>query len=415
MKKLISTFVLALILNSAFCIQNSQAQWSLCSGFNPNINAQSVTSTSTLVFASTGADCVYKSTNNGANFTQTTYFSYGNIPTLGVIGSTVIAGSNGNGVYTTVNNGTNWIQTSLDHHAIISMAISGSTIYAGILDSGVFISPNGGVSWVQSSLNNKTVRALAVSGSYVYAGTMDTGGVYVSSNNGSTWVWSSLNNKSIYALAVIGANVYAGTRDHGIYTSTNYGTTWVQNSINSSTVSALLLYDNKIFAGVEGLGIFMSTNNGSSWIEKNDGLPVNTFFNQIYITGNYIFAATQHFSLWRRPLSEVISIKNISTEIPSAFSLSQNYPNPFNPTTVIRFQLSVDSKSLSSPHGLGGDLVQLKVYDIMGREVATLVNEQLAPGTYETTFDGSALSSGTYFYKLTSGNFTQTKKLTLLK
>jgi hypothetical protein len=70
---------------------------------------------------------------------------------------------------------------------------------------------------------------------------------------------------------------------------------------------------------------------------------------------------------------------------------------------------------VSSPHGLGGDLVQLKVFDIMGREISTLVNEQLAPGTYETTFDGSALSSGIYFYKLTSGSFSQTKKLTLLK
>ncbi|MFZ4592438.1 MAG: T9SS type A sorting domain-containing protein, partial [Ignavibacteria bacterium] len=63
----------------------------------------------------------------------------------------------------------------------------------------------------------------------------------------------------------------------------------------------------------------------------------------------------------------------------------------------------------------GVGMVTLKVYDLMGRDIATLVNEQLAPGTYETTFDGSALSSGTYFYKLTSGDFTQTKKLTLLK
>ncbi|MCX6157423.1 MAG: T9SS type A sorting domain-containing protein [Ignavibacteriae bacterium] len=60
-------------------------------------------------------------------------------------------------------------------------------------------------------------------------------------------------------------------------------------------------------------------------------------------------------------------------------------------------------------------MVTLKVFDINGREVQTLVNEQLAPGTYEATFDGSSLSSGTYFYKLTSGDFTQTKRLTLLK
>jgi hypothetical protein len=70
---------------------------------------------------------------------------------------------------------------------------------------------------------------------------------------------------------------------------------------------------------------------------------------------------------------------------------------------------------VSSPHGLGGDLVQLKIYDIMGREVQTLVNERLQPGTYELTFDGSNLTSGVYFYQLTSGNFKETKKLLLLK
>jgi hypothetical protein len=102
-------------------------------------------------------------------------------------------------------------------------------------------------------------------------------------------------------------------------------------------------------------------------------------------------------------LSEIVAIKNISMEIPSAFSLNQNYPNPFNPITNFKFSI------------INNEQVKIVVYDLMGREVATLVNEQLAPGTYETTFDGSALSSGTYFYKLTSGNFTQTKKLTLLK
>jgi len=96
-------------------------------------------------------------------------------------------------------------------------------------------------------------------------------------------------------------------------------------------------------------------------------------------------------------------------EIPSAYSLSQNYPNPFNPTTKIRFDIPKASV------GQTFLFVTLSVFDIMGREVVTLVNEQLAPGTYETTFDGSNLSSGTYFYKLTSGDFTQTKRLTLLK
>ena len=92
-----------------------------------------------------------------------------------------------------------------------------------------------------------------------------------------------------------------------------------------------------------------------------------------------------------------------NVELIADFSLSQNYPNPFNPSTVIRYQIP----ELSN--------VSLKVYDILGREVVTLVNEQKATGNYEVKFDGSKLASGVYIYQLNAGNFTQTKKLSLMK
>lgn len=98
-----------------------------------------------------------------------------------------------------------------------------------------------------------------------------------------------------------------------------------------------------------------------------------------------------------------IGIQNISTEIPSSYSLKQNYPNPFNPNTVIRFLLSVAGN------------VTIKVYDVRGREVQTLVNERLQAGTYETSFDGSGLNSGVYFYKMTANGFSQTRKMILKK
>ena len=85
------------------------------------------------------------------------------------------------------------------------------------------------------------------------------------------------------------------------------------------------------------------------------------------------------------------------------FSLSQNYPNPFNPKTVVSFQLPVASH------------VVLTVYDLLGREVAVLVNGQNAPGSYEATFDGSGLASGVYIYRLQAGNFLVSKRLILLK
>ncbi len=105
----------------------------------------------------------------------------------------------------------------------------------------------------------------------------------------------------------------------------------------------------------------------------------------------------------RDPTGNPIGIININTEIPNQFSLSQNYPNPFNPMTVISFQLAVNS------------FASLKVYDLLGREVATLVNEELKPGTYEVDWSADKFASGVYYYKLTAGDYTETKKMVLIK
>jgi hypothetical protein len=90
-------------------------------------------------------------------------------------------------------------------------------------------------------------------------------------------------------------------------------------------------------------------------------------------------------------------------EVPREFALSQNYPNPFNPTTAIRFQIT--------DHGL----VTMKVYDVLGREVTTLVNDVKEPGAYTVRWDATGFASGVYFYRLVSGTFVQTKRLMLLK
>ncbi|MFA3782795.1 phospholipase D-like domain-containing protein [Melioribacteraceae bacterium 4301-Me] len=99
----------------------------------------------------------------------------------------------------------------------------------------------------------------------------------------------------------------------------------------------------------------------------------------------------------------ITDIKKNNDEIPSNFSLLQNYPNPFNPITIITYQLPVSSH------------VALKIYDLLGRDIATLVNEEKAPGVYKVKFDGSNLASGIYFYRIVIGSFTDTKKFVLLK
>ncbi len=96
--------------------------------------------------------------------------------------------------------------------------------------------------------------------------------------------------------------------------------------------------------------------------------------------------------------------------LPTEYKLEQNFPNPFNPTTKIR--LSIPNVTLSE---VEGSHVQLKIYDILGNEVTTLVNEQKEPGYYEVDFSASSYASGVYIYRLISGNFISTKKMLVLK
>ena len=110
--------------------------------------------------------------------------------------------------------------------------------------------------------------------------------------------------------------------------------------------------------------------------------------------------------LRRTFLRSMVPLTNVDKNtglVPAAFALLQNYPNPFNPTTVISYQIASAGK------------VSLKVYDLLGREVATLVNELKSAGSYTATFNAINLASGVYFYRLQAGSFTQTKRLVLLK
>jgi len=148
--------------------------------------------------------------------------------------------------------------------------------------------------------------------------------------------------------------------------------------------NGVIKYNNiksRIFVGYIYGGIEAIANN-----PPDGGTHASNKIFQVYLTPGSV-TGTQHDNL----------------SLPGAFSLSQNYPNPFNPTTKITYELPKTSD------------VKLKVYDILGREVAVLVNGEKLKGKYEIEFNASYLASGVYFYKLQAGNFTQTKKLVLLK
>lgn len=130
------------------------------------------------------------------------------------------------------------------------------------------------------------------------------------------------------------------------------------------------------------------------------------FNDEINSVGKYQYRLKQIDFDGTSSYSDVISV---FVGVPSTFSLEQNYPNPFNPSTKIKFTVPV---TLS---GVEGSLVSIKVYDVLGNEVKTLVNEEKTAGTYEVTWNADVLPSGVYFYKLQTGNFVETKKMLLLK
>ena len=103
------------------------------------------------------------------------------------------------------------------------------------------------------------------------------------------------------------------------------------------------------------------------------------------------------------PTTPPVSVLNEGDIIPNKFVIFQNYPNPFNPTTEIRFEVPVSG------------FVSLKVYNVLGREIATIVNEQKNPGAYSVQWNASAQPSGVYYYRMLTGSFSETKKLVLVR
>ncbi|NOS86647.1 MAG: T9SS type A sorting domain-containing protein [Ignavibacteria bacterium] len=202
--------------------------------------------------------------------------------------------------------------------------------------------------------------------------------------------------------------------DYAIYRTSNGGSDWDESFnvgniyprsvsfVNANTGWVLALTADTSFRNI----ILRTDNSGVTWGIHELVLPSKRF-NKVYFTSSntgwllgdsgYIYKTTNG--------GFPIGIQPISAEIPRDFSLSQNYPNPFNPSTIIRLDISGTSAAKTS----------LIVYDLLGREVAVLVDENLRPGEYEVHFDGTNYPSGIYYYKLTTGNFSETRKMILLK
>lgn len=241
-----------------------------------------------------------------------------------------------------------------------------------------------------------------------------------STDHGNTW--NPLTNglpPDIHCVVIrvkSDGKIFAGTYNYGIFRSTDNGESWenVNNGINSTQITSIAINSiGKIYIGTSN-GVFVSTDDGDNWSIRNSGLLEFEINSILCDSLDYLYVATNGCGVFRS-IFPTTSIDEFLNKIES-FYLSQNYPNPYNPSTKIKF--TIPTPPSSSPLVKGRNelgFVSLKVYDVLGNEIATLVNEQKPAGEHTVYFDGTNLPSGIYFYQLKSGNFVETKKMLLLK
>ncbi|MCW8960934.1 MAG: T9SS type A sorting domain-containing protein, partial [Ignavibacteriaceae bacterium] len=263
----------------------------------------------------------------------------------------------------------------------------------------------------------------------VYVGT-DDGNVQVTIDGGANW--TKISNPlpvrwvtrvavdpydAMIAYVTLSGYRYDEYLPH-VFRTTDAGVNWVSISSNlpDAPVNDIIVDPDsagRLFVATD-VGVFVSDSLGNSWNYLGENLPNSPITDLVlHNPTRTLIAATFGRSMYSINLTPVTNVKN-DIAVVNDFVLYQNYPNPFNPTTKIKFTLST-SLSLRKRVSEGRVRATLKVYDILGNEVTTLVNEEKAAGEYEVEFDGGWLPSGIYFYKLQAGDFRETKKMVLIK
>lgn len=270
---------------------------------------------------------------------------------------------------------------------------------------------NGGNNWFSlDTAYSQIVSAYFLDSNYGFMGD-NWSDVYKTTDGGLTWNYQylkdSLSNEYAYTGIkflnyntgfLMGRNVYDGV----LFKTTDGGNNWKEifYKQNDPFNSIFILGGSIIYLGCDQGLILKSTNGGLNW--NSQLLPVQNSCNSIFFVNlNTGYAAT-----WERiykTLNGGVLVNNISSVTSSDYKLFQNYPNPFNPVTNIKFNLPKDV------------FVKIKIYDVLGREIKTLVSEFKQAGSHIVSFNGFEFASGIYFYRIEAGSFTQVKRMALIK
>jgi hypothetical protein len=230
--------------------------------------------------------------------------------------------------------------------------------------------------------------------------------------NGSTWVNNfkdnyTYNNNLISTHTIqtwqssmwVNSSTWDYTYDSNNNQTGSIGQTWSSNTWVNDSKST-----NTFDANNLQTGWLNQTWGASAWVNSDQGTQSYDANNNLIEIAGQSWNGTGWDNSFRiqDTYSAITAVETISS-LPKSYKLSNNYPNPFNPSTTIKFSIPKQS------------FVTLKVYDLLGREVASLVNKELQAGSYKTQFNASNLASGVYLYRLNAGGFVQTKKLMLMK
>ena len=326
----------------------------------------------------------------------------------------------------TTNGGTNWFNIYFGSAQYLSKIRFINSTTAIVSGSDVFLrTTDAGNNWITiPTQTGMTIHSLfMVNENTGYASgvyNMIWGKLLKTTNGGFYWDSLSLGFiNNLVGIAFLNANTgYIGSTVYGKYMkTTNGGFNWVIGGSMWNYVDAIyiLSQDSIYMAGSadyqNGIAISFTSNGGLNWIGQTQG-QVGSLYDIQMVDHNTGYACGQNRKMLKTTNGGLTFITPVSSSMPDDFGLSQNYPNPFNPVTKIKFDIPANVKSQTSN-------VKLIIYDILGREITTLVNEALKPGSYEAewpaTGGGSNFASGIYFYSLQTEVFTQTKKMVLMK
>ncbi len=416
MKKL--NKVLTVMISLALFHHLAFAQWTpVTSGTANFITSVQMISTTTNYAAGFGG-IVLKSTNTGQTWTTLSSPSASNInkmffPATG--NATTGWAASVSGLYKTTNGGANWTQQIA---SVVFNDVFFTDLNTGfaVTSASVRKTTNGGTNYSTITFSsNSTIHGSVISqgnsSTYFLLGlenVNDTSYIFKSTDVGATWSQTFRTPLDFFDIAFVNAStgIMCG-QDGNLKRTTNGGTNWT--NINTGTTEDLqalkYISTTKVFAAGSGGTILKSTDGGLTWVHQTSGTTSALRGLDLFTSDDFGIAGGANGTMVRtiNGGSGTVGIIQENGNIPDRFSLSQNYPNPFNPSTKLNFRIANTGS------------VQLKVYDILGNEIETVVNENMQPGSYSVIFNAGNLPSGTYFYRLNAGDFSETKKMVLIK